>query len=175
VKPEWGTKRQCPECATRFYDLQKSPIVCPNCGVQFEPEALLKVRRTRAEPRAERRATPARPVRRTTEEEPLDYDDETEEEEEEEEEETLEAGLDEDVVDDAGEDDSDEVEAKPVRVRGRSTDDEDLEVADDVDVVDDVLGEDDDDDVVDLDDDTDDVLPDDDDDDPAPVGRRKSK
>ncbi|WP_235515851.1 FYDLN acid domain-containing protein, partial [Sphingomonas sp. Leaf10] len=21
VKPEWGTKRTCPKCATRFYDL----------------------------------------------------------------------------------------------------------------------------------------------------------
>ncbi|OYY67684.1 FYDLN acid domain-containing protein, partial [Sphingomonas sp. 28-63-12] len=23
VKPEWGTKRTCPKCATRFYDLGK--------------------------------------------------------------------------------------------------------------------------------------------------------
>ncbi|WP_298669058.1 FYDLN acid domain-containing protein, partial [uncultured Sphingomonas sp.] len=23
IKPEWGTKRTCPKCATRFYDLEK--------------------------------------------------------------------------------------------------------------------------------------------------------
>ncbi|MEO7814042.1 MAG: FYDLN acid domain-containing protein, partial [Sphingomicrobium sp.] len=29
VKPEWGTKRTCPKCATRFYDLGKDdPIGC---------------------------------------------------------------------------------------------------------------------------------------------------
>ena len=51
MKPEWGTKRQCPECATRFYDLQKSPITCPRCGTSFEPESLLKARRPRVERR----------------------------------------------------------------------------------------------------------------------------
>ncbi|MDB5737799.1 MAG: hypothetical protein JWO65_1467 [Sphingomonas bacterium] len=43
VKPEWGTKRSCPKCATRFYDLGKdNPIVCINCGVQWEAEPVLK-------------------------------------------------------------------------------------------------------------------------------------
>nr|MBA3527108.1 FYDLN acid domain-containing protein [Sphingomonas sp.] len=27
VKPEWGTKRTCPKCATRFYDLTKDDPV----------------------------------------------------------------------------------------------------------------------------------------------------
>ena len=28
VKPEWGTKRTCPKCATRFYDLGKDdPVI----------------------------------------------------------------------------------------------------------------------------------------------------
>ena len=35
VKPELGTKRSCPSCQTRFYDLGKEPIVCPKCGVTF--------------------------------------------------------------------------------------------------------------------------------------------
>jgi len=35
VKAELGTKRTCPSCATRFYDLLKSPIVCPKCGANF--------------------------------------------------------------------------------------------------------------------------------------------
>jgi uncharacterized protein (TIGR02300 family) len=43
VKPEWGTKRSCPKCATRFYDLgTDNPIVCINCGVQWEAEPVLK-------------------------------------------------------------------------------------------------------------------------------------
>ena len=31
AKPEWGTKRIGP-CGTKFYDLNKSPIICPSCG-----------------------------------------------------------------------------------------------------------------------------------------------
>ncbi|WP_395613701.1 TIGR02300 family protein [Allosphingosinicella sp.] len=43
VKPEWGTKRTCPKCATRFYDLGKDdPIHCINCGVAWQAEPVLK-------------------------------------------------------------------------------------------------------------------------------------
>lgn len=43
VKPEWGTKRTCPKCATRFYDLGKDdPVTCINCGQVWEPEPILK-------------------------------------------------------------------------------------------------------------------------------------
>ena len=43
VKPEWGTKRTCPKCATRFYDLGKEdPVNCINCGVNWFPEPVLK-------------------------------------------------------------------------------------------------------------------------------------
>ena len=41
VKAELGTKRTCPSCATRFYDLLKNPIVCPSCGVSFVAAAIL--------------------------------------------------------------------------------------------------------------------------------------
>jgi uncharacterized protein (TIGR02300 family) len=37
AKPELGTKRVCPACATKYYDLKRSPITCPNCGTVFEP------------------------------------------------------------------------------------------------------------------------------------------
>lgn len=30
-KPEWGAKHRCDKCDTRFYDLQRSPVICPNC------------------------------------------------------------------------------------------------------------------------------------------------
>ena len=39
-KEEWGTKRLCPHCATRFYDLQNDPMTCPACGAQFTLESL---------------------------------------------------------------------------------------------------------------------------------------
>ena len=43
VKPEWGTKRTCPKCATRFYDLEKDdPVTCINCGTTWNPEPILK-------------------------------------------------------------------------------------------------------------------------------------
>ena len=36
AKPELGTKRLCGNCAAKFYDLSKSPIVCPKCHTVFE-------------------------------------------------------------------------------------------------------------------------------------------
>ena len=43
VKAEWGTKRSCPKCGTRFYDLGKDdPVTCLNCGISWEPEPVLK-------------------------------------------------------------------------------------------------------------------------------------
>ncbi len=45
VKPEWGTKRTCPKCGTRFYDLQKdNPVVCIDCGNEWVPEPILKTK-----------------------------------------------------------------------------------------------------------------------------------
>lgn len=43
VKPEWGTKRTCPKCGTRFYDLAKDdPVTCIECGNNWYPEPVLK-------------------------------------------------------------------------------------------------------------------------------------
>lgn len=39
-KEEWGVKRLCPNCSTRFYDLQRDPMVCPSCGHSFSLESL---------------------------------------------------------------------------------------------------------------------------------------
>jgi len=52
AKPEWGVKRVCQSCAAKFYDLRRSPITCPKCGASFDPEALLKSRRSRPAPPA---------------------------------------------------------------------------------------------------------------------------
>ncbi len=47
ANPDWGTKRICQSCGTKFYDMQREPIVCPKCGTQYDPEAFLKTRRAR--------------------------------------------------------------------------------------------------------------------------------
>ncbi|MBL3569536.1 TIGR02300 family protein [Rhodovulum sp. BSW8] len=39
-KEEWGVKRVCPHCSTRFYDLQRDPMTCPSCGHSFSAESL---------------------------------------------------------------------------------------------------------------------------------------
>ncbi|WP_347303712.1 FYDLN acid domain-containing protein [Croceibacterium sp. TMG7-5b_MA50] len=42
VKPEWGTKRTCPQTGERFYDLgNDNPVTSPN-GFQWYPEPVLK-------------------------------------------------------------------------------------------------------------------------------------
>ncbi len=48
VKMEWGVKRICHSCGAPFYDLRRNPITCPKCGTEYDPEAILKSRRTRA-------------------------------------------------------------------------------------------------------------------------------
>ena len=43
-----GIKRHCQSCGKNFYDLDKTPIVCPNCQTTFDPEVLLKSSRVKA-------------------------------------------------------------------------------------------------------------------------------
>jgi uncharacterized protein (TIGR02300 family) len=59
AKPDWGTKRICPSCGTRYYDLTRRPVVCPRCGTPFDPEAFLKSRRARPAAPAEKDLEPA--------------------------------------------------------------------------------------------------------------------
>jgi uncharacterized protein (TIGR02300 family) len=47
AKPEWGTKRICPSCGTRYYDLLRDQVICPKCSTPYDPEAFLKARRSR--------------------------------------------------------------------------------------------------------------------------------
>lgn len=42
-----GLKRICTNCGTRFFDLNKRPIVCPKCETVFTGEVKIKNRRGR--------------------------------------------------------------------------------------------------------------------------------
>jgi uncharacterized protein (TIGR02300 family) len=35
AKPELGTKRLCPNCGAKYYDLNRDPIICPKCNALF--------------------------------------------------------------------------------------------------------------------------------------------
>ena len=42
-KPEWGKKIVCPECNSKFYDLNKKyPVECPGCGVYIALNEMLQ-------------------------------------------------------------------------------------------------------------------------------------
>ena len=47
AKAKLGTKRSCTSCGLRYYDLKKTPITCPSCNAEFDPESLLKTRKSR--------------------------------------------------------------------------------------------------------------------------------
>lgn len=36
AKPELGGKHQCQTCGTKFFDLNRDPILCPKCGSVFQ-------------------------------------------------------------------------------------------------------------------------------------------
>ena len=40
-----GIKRSCQACGCKYYDFNKAPIACPSCEAEFDPEVLLKSRR----------------------------------------------------------------------------------------------------------------------------------
>ena len=98
VKADLGTKRACPSCAARFYDLTKRPIECPKCGFSYEPEALFKQRRSRVVETVEAGKVVAADTE-DEEEEDDDEDGESEDEDEDAEEEEAEAGSGMSVVD----------------------------------------------------------------------------
>src|ERR1700738_3306711 len=58
AKPEWGSKRICPSCGARYYDLLREPVICPKCATPFDAEAFLKSRRSRPAPPVEKELEP---------------------------------------------------------------------------------------------------------------------
>ena len=49
-KPARGTKRVCPSCGARFYDLSRSPITCPVCQAAYQVTPPTSRRSERAAP-----------------------------------------------------------------------------------------------------------------------------
>lgn len=91
AKAEWGTKRRCLSCSAAFYDLNKSPILCPKCGTEFNPEATVKSARRPAKVEEPKKVVPKAPV-------PDAIDDEVED-----------TGLGDDILEDADEFEEDDV------------------------------------------------------------------
>ena len=70
TKPELGTKRDCPSCGAKFYDLNKSPATCPKCKHEFVPEQAVKPKRAKPAEKPKEKA----PVRKTRVEDDEDGD-----------------------------------------------------------------------------------------------------
>lgn len=57
AKPEWGVKRSCQSCGARFYDMMRTPVICPKCQSAVELEMPFKARRSAsAEPKTPKMA-----------------------------------------------------------------------------------------------------------------------
>ena len=37
AEQKWGKKRNCLSCGANFYDMLRSPIICPKCETEFQP------------------------------------------------------------------------------------------------------------------------------------------
>ena len=73
-KPELGTKRFCPSCGTKFYDLNRMPITCPKCGQTQQADASPKrasAAAALAEHKAAKPAPKPEPVEPEVAEEPV--------------------------------------------------------------------------------------------------------
>ncbi|MBS4046740.1 MAG: TIGR02300 family protein [Ferrovibrio sp.] len=90
AKAEWGAKRRCLSCSAAFYDLNKSPIICPKCGTEFNPEVPMKSSRRPAKVEEPKKVVPKAVV--------ADADDEVED-----------TGLGDDILEDADEFEEDDV------------------------------------------------------------------
>jgi uncharacterized protein (TIGR02300 family) len=97
AKPELGAKRVCVACGARFYDMTKTPAVCPKCGTD-QPIEAPRPRRTGGNVAEDKRAKKISPA-------PEDADVEVE---------GVEDVEEDDVLEDAGdlEDDADAVGAE---------------------------------------------------------------
>jgi len=47
AKAELGVKRTCLSCGMRYYDFNRTPILCAGCQAEFDPEAVVRSKRGR--------------------------------------------------------------------------------------------------------------------------------
>lgn len=59
AKPEWGQKHTCKSCGVRFYDMQRTPVVCPKCGAEQPNEEPIKTKRAVVAEEKVKKAKPA--------------------------------------------------------------------------------------------------------------------
>ena len=52
AKADLGTKRTWLSCAMRVYDFKRSTMLCPGCGTGFDPENIIKNRKSRSNSKA---------------------------------------------------------------------------------------------------------------------------
>jgi uncharacterized protein (TIGR02300 family) len=118
-----GLKRICMNCGARFYDLDKTPIICPSCETEFTGEVKAKSRRGRAA--AEEAPVVKEAEKPTVEDDDNDIDD---------------IDADDDIVslDDVDDDEDDDADTT------LTIDDDPDDLEDDLDDLDDDIDEDDD-------------------------------
>lgn len=97
AKADLGTKRACLACGMRFYDFSRSPIICPGCGAEFDPENIIKSRK-------------GRPVAKTTSRADVDATDDDQIEDDDDADELTDAVVDDNDDDDIDFDDDDDVD-----------------------------------------------------------------
>ena len=51
AKADLGLKRTCLSCGMRYYDFNRTPIICPGCQTEFDPEAVIRSRRGSTTPK----------------------------------------------------------------------------------------------------------------------------
>ena len=44
AKTDWGIKRNCASCSTKFCDFNRNPILCPSCGKELVLEKPARVK-----------------------------------------------------------------------------------------------------------------------------------
>jgi uncharacterized protein (TIGR02300 family) len=67
AKPELGLKRVCVACGAKFYDLGKTPAICPKCGTE-QPADQPRLKRAAGNVAEEKR--PKKPVPGADDDEP---------------------------------------------------------------------------------------------------------
>jgi uncharacterized protein (TIGR02300 family) len=97
AKADLGTKRACLACGMRFYDFSRSPIICPGCGAEFDPENIIKSRKVR-------------PAAKTTSRADVDATDDDQIEDDDDADELTDAVVDDNDDDDIDFDDDDDVD-----------------------------------------------------------------